>query len=374
MDNAKTFINNKQFRDTLICVTWPTIINYGSGFLARIVGRDMWICGIISIFTTLFFIYLTIYIGRNFPDKTIVEYGSDLLGSVLGKLLGLILAAYFFVFSVNSVSMYIHHLTSFLLPQTPFLVVTVIHVLVICYFLLEGPEVIARTGVIGFSMAVVFYSLVFMGSLSEIDIDRILPIFDSGIMPVFQASIKADTFIGVLPMLIAMLLPMVRDQKRAFRTAASGLFIGGFFFVFYFIMELMVMGSQLVALMRIASMDFVRSIQITKYLHRFESFMVALWYWSILVQAGILAYCSLEAFMQTTGIKKKKPGIIIVFGILMVILTYYIGYDKVRFLILREYIWQYISLPIQYGFPILLFLALKIKKVLSPTKKKKLFK
>lgn len=365
MNKQMAVINNKQFRDILICVTWPTIINYGSGFLAREVGHDMWISGIISILTTLPFILITIYTGQNFPGKTIVEYSRDLMGSFLGKTLGLVLAVYFFIVSVNSVTMYIHHLTAFLLPETPFLVVTTLHVIIVCYFVWEGPEVIARIGVIAFSLAIVFYVLVLLASLAEIDIGRILPLFDSGIIPVFKASLKADTFVGVLQILIAMILPMVRDQKKAYRTAASGLFVGGFFFVFYFIVELMVMGSQLVALMRIASMDFVRSIQITEYLHRFESFMVALWYWSILVQAGILASCSLKAFMQTTGIKKKKPGILIVFVVLMVILTYFIAHDTVFFLELREHRWQYFSLPVQYGIPLLLFLILVVKKALK---------
>lgn len=368
MVKGKEVITNRQFRDILICNMWPTAINYGSGILARDVGRDMWISGIISILTAVPFILITIYIGQNFSNKTIVEYSKELLGTVLGKVLGLVLSIYFFLVACSTVSMYIHHLSDFLLPQTPFLVMTVMHVSVICYLVWKGPEVIARTAVIAFSMAIIFYLLVFMASLAEIDINRITPFFDSGVLPVFKASLKAGTFVGVPQILITMILPMVKDQKNSFRSATSGLFIGGFFLVFYFIVELMVMGPQVVALMRIASMDFVRSIQITKYLHRFESFMVALWYWSIMIQAGILTSCSLKAFMQTTGIKKKNSLVIIILGLAMVTLTYYMGHDRVFFLYLREYVWHKFALPIQFGVPLLLLLALGIKKALTPAK------
>jgi spore germination protein (amino acid permease) len=364
MSKEKEVINSRQFRDILICTIWPTAINYGSGILAREVGRDMWISGIISILTAIPFILITIHVGQNFPNKTIVQYSRELLGSVLGKILGLVLTIYFFLVASSSVSMYIHHLTDFLLPQTPFLVVTTLHVIVICYLVWKGPEVIARTAVIAFSMAIIFYLLVFMASLAEIDINRITPFFDSGVVPVFKASLKTNTFVGLPQIVITMLLPMVNDPKNTFRTAISGLFIGGFFLVFYFVVELMVMGPQVVALMRIASMDFVRSIQITQYLHRFESFMVALWYWSIMVQAGILTSCSLEAFMQTTAIKKKNLFIIIIFGLIMIILTYYMGHDRVLFLHLREYVWEYFALPIQFGVPLLIFFALAVKKQL----------
>lgn len=366
----KETISNNQFRDILICIMWPATITYGSGILAREVGRDMWISGIIGVLSIIPFALLIVYIGQSFPGKTIVQYGQDLLGRVLGKILGIILTLYFFILSSSSISIYIHHLTDFLLPRTPFLVVTIMHVLVIFYLVWKGPEVIGRTAVIAFGLDIFFYLLVFMASLGEIDINRIAPFFDSGVANVFKSSLKTDTFIGISQLLIAMLLPMVHDQKKAFGSAASGLLIGSSFFIFYFIVELMTMGPHVVALMRIPSMDFVRSVQITQYLHRFESFMVALWYWSIMTQAGILASCSLTAFMQTTGIKKKNSFIIIVFALMMIIVTFYLGHDRVLFLNLREHVWQYFSLPVDFGIPLLLFFILIIRKKLHMVKDK----
>ncbi|WP_278279652.1 GerAB/ArcD/ProY family transporter [Clostridium sp. DMHC 10] len=188
-------------------------------------------------------------------------------------------------------------------------------------------------------------------------------------MNVFKSSLQVDTFVGLSPLVAPMLLPMVHDRKSIFGAAVSGLIIGGFFFVFYFVVELMVMGPKVVALMRIASMDFVRSIQITKYLHRFESFMVALWYWSIMIQAGVLSSCSLEAFVQTTGIKKKKL-LIIIFGLVMIVATYYMANNRVYFLNLREHVWKYFSIPIDFGIPLLIALALGVKKVRKYRRKK----
>lgn len=362
MRKEKLVINNNEFRDIIICIMWPSTINYASGMLAREVGRDMWISGIIGVLTILPFVLLIIYIGQKFPNKTIIEYSEELLGPVLGKLLGGILAIYFFVTAASSISMYIHHLSDFLLTGTPFLVIITMHVLVICYLVWKGPEVIARVGVIAFKAAIIFYLMVFAASLSEINIGRIKPFFDSGVVNVFKASLQVDTFIGLSPLVVPMLLPMVHDKKSIFGAATSGLLIGGLFFIFYFIVELMVMGPQVVALMRIASMDFVRSIQITKYLHRFESFMVALWYWSIMIQAGVLSSCSLEAFAQTTKIKKRKL-LIIVFGLIMIVAAYYMASNRVFFLNLREHIWKYFSLPINFGIPLVITLALGIRRI-----------
>jgi spore germination protein KB len=258
--------------------------------------------------------------------------------------------------------MYIHHLTDYLQPETPFLVITVMHVLVITYFVWLGLEVIARFGVIAFSLALVFTLLVFLATLPEINFNRILPLFEAGLMNNALASFKVNSFVGHNLIIIAMLLPMVKEQKKAARSATLGVVIGGLIFIFYFIAELMVMGPQLVSLLRIASMDFVRSIQITQYLHRFESFMVGLWYWSILVQGGILTYCAHLAFRQTIGIKRQNIWLVVLSGIIMVFLTYLMAHNRVTFLNFKEYSWHYWALPVQYGVPLLLLLVSFFRK------------
>jgi len=351
---AKAAINNTQFRTLLACMLWPTIIGYGGGILARQVGRDMWLSGILALITTGFIAFVTVYTGRKFPKKTMVEYGQELLGSILGKALGLGLVLYFLLAANQSVSIYIHHINDFLLPETPFVVLTLIHVLVVCYIVWHGPEVIVRVSVLGFIAAVIFTFLTFLATLQEIDFQRILPLFDSGLPAVSTASLNASSFIGQSIPVIAMILPLVKNQKKAMQSTAVGLLYGGIMFIFFLISGLMVMGPHVTAQMRVACMDLVRAIQITEYLHRFESFMVALWYWSMLVQAGILAYCATLAFRQTVGIKERNIWLMIVTGLTLVALTYLLAYSRIMFLNFLEYKWQYLSIPVQFGLPLLL--------------------
>lgn len=370
MNSEKININNKQLKAIVICLTWPTVINFGSGFLARLVGHDMWLSGAISVLTTIPFIYIVILLGRNFPGKTMVEYSQDLFGVILGKLLGFIIFLYFLAAAALTVSAYIQHLTDFLLPETPFLVVSIMHLIVICYLIWQGLEAIGRIGIIALFLDLIFFTLILLASLPEFDFNKLLPLFNAGTVNTSIASLSTDSFLGVIPIVIAMILPMVPDQTKAFRAAATGLAIGGSFFVIYFVAELMVMGSHLISIMRIPSMDLVRSIQITQYLHRFESFMVALWYWSILIRAGALAYCALLAIKQTVGIKKDNPYSVLILGLLIGVLNYYIGYNRIFFLNFREYQWQYFALPFQYILPLVLLLVMLIKKPFTNKPKK----
>lgn len=361
MNNEKVMISNKQLTAIMVCLVWPTTINFCSGILTRLIGHDMWLSGVFGILTAMPFVYVVALIGRNFPGMTIAEYSQVLLGKILGKLLGLLLFLFFIINSALAVSAYIQHLTDFLLPETPFLVVLVMHVVVVCYLVWQGPETIARVGLLAFALSFIFFALIGLSATSEFDVTRLMPFFNVGVVNVGKASLRADSFTGVTQIVLAMMLPMAANQNKAFRSAATGLAIGGAYFVFYFAITIMIMGPQLVSIMRIPSMDLVRSIQITQYLHRFESFMVSLWYWSILIQAGALAYCGLQSLKQTVGIKQQKFYMILLFGLFLGGLTYYFGYNRVFYLNFVEYQWFYITLPFQFALPLLLLLVMKIK-------------
>lgn len=354
LTKQKIMITNTQLWTLLACIIWPTIIGYGGGILAREVGRDMLVSGVLAVLTTVAFAFVLIHTGRKFPGQTIVEYSQQLLGTFAGKFLGLGLVVYLMLAANQSINIYVHHINDFLLPETPFGVITVIHILVICYLVWHGPEVIARIAVIGFFQAGVFTLLVFLATLPEIDLHRVLPLFDTGLPIIGLAGLNAYSFTGPSLLIIAMLLPLVKDQKKAARSATTGLSIGGIIFLFFFLAELMVMGPHVTAQMRVACMDLVRAIQITEYLHRFESFMVALWYWSMLVQGGVFVYCATLAFRQIIGMQQQNVWVVITTGIILVVLTYLLGFNRVTFLNFLEHKWAYVSLPALFGVPLLL--------------------
>lgn len=361
----KAYISNTQYALLLVCLMWPTILGYGGGMIARQVGRDMVLSGFIGLITTMLLALMVVWSGRQFPDKTVVEYSQLLLGGFLGKALGLVLIGYFLLAATQSIAVYVHHIADFLLPDTPFIAIIMIHVLVICYLIWYGPEVIARVSVLGFLTAFLLMLLLLLATIQEINLDRILPMPDNKLVDIGAASLTVNSFIGQSLPVIALILPLIKNQRVAGRSTIVGLTIGGVFFLSFFFSELMVMGPWVTAQMRIACMDLVRAIQLTRYLHRFESFMVALWYWSMLVQAGVLTYCASLALRQTVGLGEKNRWLVIAIGVVLIALTWMIAANRVTHLYFLEHGWQYISLPVQFGLPIILLIASFIHKLLS---------
>ncbi|MDA8234877.1 MAG: GerAB/ArcD/ProY family transporter [Clostridia bacterium] len=109
-------------------------------------------------------------------------------------------------------------------------------------------------------------------------------------------------------------------------------------------------------------MDLVRAVQITEYLHRLESFMVALWYWSMLVQGGILTYCATLAFRQTLGLNRRNIWLMMATGLILVAMTYFLAFNRMTFLNFLENQWPYLSLPAHLGLPLLLMIFALFRK------------
>lgn len=360
--NKGSVINNTQFWALIACTVWPTVIGYGAGAMAREAGRDIWLGGILALSGTVILALLLVFVGRKFPNQTVIEYSSSLLGKIPAKALGLLLFLYFLLASQQSVAIYIHHVTDYLLPETPFLVITLTHIVVVCYLVWQGPEVIARVSVIGFINAALFNLLLLTATAQNFNLDRILPILDEGLFPVLKAGMTASSFIGPNVLMIAMLLPLIASNGKPGRSTLTGFMIGGTMFIFYFVSELFVMGPHTTGQMRLACMELVRSISITKYLHRFESGMALLWYWSVLVQAGILFYCAVFALQQTFGLKKIYSFMIIMGGATLVVLIYLLAFSHVVFMHYLEGPWKFVSVSLEYGIPLTLFAVTLIRK------------
>ncbi|HEX3011965.1 MAG TPA: hypothetical protein VHQ70_08015, partial [Syntrophomonadaceae bacterium] len=64
------------------------------------------------------------------------------------------------------------------------------------------------------------------------------------------------------------------------------------------------------------------------------------------------------------------PYLVLILGLLIGVVNYYIGYNRIFFLNFREYQWQYIALPFQYILPIVLLLVMMIKKPFTNKPKK----
>ncbi|MCF6093302.1 spore germination protein [Microaerobacter geothermalis] len=364
MRNAK--IDQIQYFSLFPNLVFGKAIGFTSGVLSRQVGADVWTSMLIGfVIGTLIMLFMT-FIGSRFPDKTILQYSSHLLGKWPAKWIGVILFLFFSVAFTTSANVITLHIKEYLLPETPMIVLTVSYVLLSMYGVILGIEVILRLALFALIMTILLDFLMVIGSIAKFDIMNLLPLFDRGIVKNITSSIYLFPDLSFAVLAVGMLFPLLNQKKKAYSLTFKSMIAATLLTVTWPLFEIGVMGADITKQYVVTCMQMARSAQLTLYLPRYELIMMILFVWGVIIQSMVMFYCAMYSFKQTTGIKKDWY-IILPLSLILMIGTYLLGYDHNRFVDFLTTPWPQITTSLSTGLPVILFLAALIRGKLKRT-------
>lgn len=160
LENGK--ISTRQFTFLLFCLlTSSFFYNMPQVKIAHL-QQDVWEIIVVSWMFDAALAVVFQLLGRRYPNQTMVEYSETILGSLLGKLVGLNFIAVFILGAMMYLMDVSYFLNITLMPETPVYVFSLVILLISAYAVNAGLEVIARLSeIIGpimiLSILVVFF-------------------------------------------------------------------------------------------------------------------------------------------------------------------------------------------------------------------------
>jgi spore germination protein KB len=319
---------------------------------------------IIGFLIGIIFVLLMTNLSSKFPDENVLQFSQKLIGKLPTKLLGIILAAYFavaFAVSANVINM---HVKEYLLPETPFIIISAVYIILCTYGVILGIEVVSRFAIFGFIMLQGINITMILGTVKDFKLQNLLPLFDKGVLPNITNSMYVFSDIAMVILGIGMFYPLIGDKKKSISIAFWGMLVSAISVLIWPIMEIGVMGADVMKQFVVVCMQQVRSAELTIYLPRYELLMVSFFVWSVFIQSTLMFYCSVKSINHIVNIKKswKTPVILTPF---LIIITYYLGFDHNNYILFLGSYWSQISAGLSIGIPILLLLAYFIRKKLN---------
>ncbi|MBP1989970.1 GerAB/ArcD/ProY family transporter [Paenibacillus eucommiae] len=178
----------------------------------RISGQDMWMTPLICIVFGYFVFWLAVQLYRLSPDGTFIK----LLETVFNKPIGKILNLLFLCFQIHILSIVTSDYGAFMVNnfffKTPVVVILGAMLLLTCWVVKEGIEVLARCGQLFIPIITVSALLIFVMLLKELHPTEILPIFEKGITPLMKGSVIMSGWFCQL-MVVIYILPHVKDEQ-----------------------------------------------------------------------------------------------------------------------------------------------------------------
>lgn len=327
--------------------------------------QDAWIAILLGLTGSILLYFIYYYLFRQYPNLTLIEYLEKILGKYLGWFVGFLYSLYFIYIASRVLRDFEDLALTAILPETPVFVVGLLMILTIVYVVYAGIEVLARTGE--------FYFLIFLligfvvNSLfvvsGEIEVKNFLPILGEGWMPVLTTAFPTVlTFPFGEIIVFTMLLPLLNDKKSALKVGIIGLVISGFLIVFSTMMNIAVLGVDIVERSTFPLLSAIGKIRIGEFLERLDALAVVSLIVGLFFKISIFLYAGVVSVSHLFKVKKYQ-SILLPISIIVLVSSISIAENFSEHLKEGlEVVIYYLHLPFQVYIPVLLLVITLIKK------------
>lgn len=361
MENTK--ITNHQLFSLIASVAIGGAIIVSASPASSVAKQDAWLGALLTPLLGLPVIWLYWYLGKLYPDLTLI----GMIKKILGKWIGTIVSVSFIFFCFSTCSRIIWYVSDFItiqsMPETPEYIINLVFVTAMVIALLYGLDVIARTSEIFVYFASLLFLLAMILVLPNARIENLQPMFQKGIFPILKSSVPISCFITFTLIPAMMIYPInVKNITTAKKFLFKGYLWCAFCIFVSILMSILVLGSSITSYSRYPAYLLAREINLGTVFTRLEFAIATSWLVTEFVTSTIYFYASVKGISELLGLKDHKK-IVLPLGIITLIMTG-ISYPNVAYqLNWSRLVW--IPYSVSYGLilPVLLLLVFLVKKL-----------
>lgn len=344
----------------LFLTIMATVILFVPGITAQKAKQSAWLVPLVSSLAGFFTLWLTWKLGQRFPQKTLPQYSTIILGKFLGKALSGAYVFFLLILNLLVVREFTDFLNDTLMPNTPNLVFMLAVMLVGGYGAYKGIEVIAR--MTQFVMPLFIFSLLALIGLALqcFNWGNLLPFLEGGMKPIVLASISPASWYGETVILV-LLLPLVNKPLEVKSKGVFAILGVAVLLSLETLVTTAALGAELPGNLLFPFWYLARFIDIGNLGFRIETLIVILWITGIVTKVALIHYLICLTTAQTLGLKSYK-GVVIPAGLILVLAAKYIVMNTLELSEFLGQVWPPFALVFELLFPLILLLTAKLRR------------
>ncbi|MFB9757209.1 GerAB/ArcD/ProY family transporter [Ectobacillus funiculus] len=346
------------------------VVDYGiaakkDAWLAILLGM----CGGIILFSVYYFVF------RQYPKLPLTGHLKEIFGKYMGWIIGLLYILYFLYIAARNVRDFSELLLSSTLPKTPLLVISILFVLVICYVLYLGIEVLGRTAevfiVILLLFGIVGNFLIFVSG--NVSLHNLQPFLENGWKPILTTAFPIISSYPFGQMLtFMMLLPYLNRPGAVKKVWLFTLISSGLILCWTASLNITVLGVEQVERSVFPTLSTLRTVNLFEFLQRLDAIIVLTMLITVFFKVSILLYCTVIGIAELFKLNNYRH-ILVLFGVILIFFSMIIGssYTEVR----EEggdILYYYLNIPLLMIIPLLMLLVSLIRNRFKRAKDKKI--
>lgn len=221
---AQELISPRQLTFLVISFTIGSWIVLPSGIEA---WQNLWLLILFALGQALGFAYLSLFLFRRYPGKTLFAVHEFVYGPVLGKLISLLFLWFFLQTGAGALAVFVTLLKTTVFTDTPDLALLLPWVIIIVYGCRRGLEVIARSNepLVLATVGLILVSVLLV--LNAFKAENLLPLFNQSLATVFWNTLGIAVFPFGQNVLFLMLLPQVNRPQKVRGAVLRGMVVAG---------------------------------------------------------------------------------------------------------------------------------------------------
>lgn len=347
----------------LVNLVGATAIVFLPAITARDAGRDAWLVPVVTTLPGIYLALVIVALGRRYPGQTLFQYLQAILGTWPGKAAGLFYLFFFLHTNSLIVREFGELMVSMVMPRTPLLVFHVLILLLCAWAIRGGLEVLARVMELTWPVITFLFSVTIALTISQVDLNRLLPLLENGFMPVINASLAPTGWRGEI-ILLAMFLPFMAKPREGKRCAILAVVAVGLILTTDAVFNTAVLGPS-VARMTFPTFSLVRMVSVANFLERIDAVLVTIWVVSMFGKIALFYYATVIGAAQLVGLGDYRPVVVPV-GVILAALSILVAENSRELVEHIARFWPLFAYLFEYIIPTILLVAAAIKA--SPSK------
>lgn len=287
---------------------YPTILATGflvlPSIIAKAARQDLWISTLIASVSGFAAIYVAFHLHKLYPKHNVVEYSTQILGKVPGKIVGFIFILFYLHTTGVIVREYAQFVTGMFLFKTPAFFV-IISMLFLCATAVRGGvEQVARSAQIltpFFILPIVMLLLL----IPELDIKNFFPIMEQGIKPILQGAATPQAWFSEF-FLISFFLPFLSKAQKAAKWSILSLIAIVLSLLFTNIIVYSLLGAD-TAGKNYPVLAAFRYISLAEFFENMEAVLLAVWVVGSFVKLSVFYYATALSSAHWLHLSDYRP-------------------------------------------------------------------
>lgn len=272
--------------------------------LGKIVYQDNWISAALGAIYPLYLVFISLYLGKKFPENNILQLSKKCFGNIAGNFLNIIFFSYFFILAMSLVNDYSHMMKVFVVNFLEPIKIIVATMIFIAYAVSGGLRTVSNICKITFFLTIILI-LTAIPALRLGKIINVCPVFQAGLKDIFKGAVESVfAYSGVE--VIFLFYPLVSKKNGYAKASILPIIFSAIIYVWVAFITTFYLSPDILVKSDWSFLLVTESLSVTV-INNYR--YVFIFIWSLIIFKGISIFCyssiyAIKDFFKKIYIKK----------------------------------------------------------------------